>query len=144
MREDLIREMSRRTDEELFEMLQIHREDWRPEALEIAETEWKRRAISPERIDEIRQAIIEKYHEEKVLAEQSLSWLAGFIFLIGPLLCFLGFPQIIAAYYLYHRNGADQKYKDAWKLMSYGYTLLLIPIVFYVCNLLLKFFDTLI
>jgi hypothetical protein len=126
MRAELIQQMGRRTDEELFEMIFLHRDDWTPEAIDAAQSEWKNRALPREKIEKLWQTCSQKAQTEKAIAEQPLSWLVGvFFFLLGPIFCVFGLPQIVAAEVLYHQKGADQKYKDAWKFMGYGYAILI-------------------
>lgn len=85
MLEDLADQMRGRSDEELHEMLHLHRDDWTSEALDAAEREFRKREVNPTRLVELRANTEATRRHEEVAASQPLSFpLKLLFFLINP------------------------------------------------------------
>lgn len=122
MQEQLKQHVAARTDEDLYEMLFLHREDWTPEALAIAEEEWKRRDLTPEKLA-IVQAICEERHRQRVgTKDQHLSTAPKVFFFIFNFFFALGLLQLLIAHTLYKSNGYERKFKESILWMAFGST----------------------
>lgn len=65
MKRDFTEVMSKRTDEELIEIVKLKRDDYQPEAVEAAEKELESRQVNPDQIKEVEQELIEQETEKK-------------------------------------------------------------------------------
>lgn len=75
MKQDFTEVMSKRTDEELIEIIKVKREDYQPEAIEAAEKEFEKRQINPDQIEQVEQELTEKETEKKELDSRKVpSW----------------------------------------------------------------------
>lgn len=57
--------MSKRTDEELIEIVKVKRDDYQPEAVEAAEKELESRQVNPDQIEQVEQELTEKETKKK-------------------------------------------------------------------------------
>lgn len=65
MKQDFTEVMSKRTDEELIEIVKVKRDDYQPEAVEAAEKELQKRQINPDQIEQVQQELTEKETKKK-------------------------------------------------------------------------------
>jgi hypothetical protein len=121
MGDDLERSIAARSDEELYEMLIAHREDWTPEALGLAEQEWKRRDLAPDKLDEIRHSQEIKVREKEGRAHLPLSARQKLLFFIFNFAFSLGIVQIIIANLVFRSRGYEKKFVDSIIWMVYGF-----------------------
>lgn len=78
--------MLKKTDVELIEMITTERNGYLPEAVEAAEAEIKKRAISSEKIEEITNALLQKLADKKTLDSNTVSvWKRAAHFIIDTL-----------------------------------------------------------
>jgi len=118
---ELERRIGSRTDEDLYEMLYVHREDWTPEALAIAEREWNRRALTPERVAIVQSVGSERKQQREGVKDEPLSTNAMVLFFVFNFACGLGLLQLLMADSFYRSNGYERKFSDAVKSMAYGF-----------------------
>jgi hypothetical protein len=120
MLEELERYIGTRTDEDLYEILFIHREDRTPEALAIAEQEWTRRALTPDRLTVVQAIGEERKRQREAIKDEPLSTAPRVFFFVFNFAFSLGLFQFLIAHMLYKSNGYERKFKDCFKWMMYG------------------------
>ena len=75
MKQDFTEVMSKRTDEELIEIVKVKRDDYQPEAVESAEKELQNRQINSDQIEQVEQELTEKETKKKELDSSKVtSW----------------------------------------------------------------------
>jgi hypothetical protein len=117
---ELEQRIAARTDEDLYEMLYVHRDDWTPEARAIAETEWSRRSLTPDRFAVVQAVGAERKRAREAINDEPLSTGPRILFFIFNFAFFLGLPQLLIADSLYRGSGYDRKFWDCVKCMAYG------------------------
>jgi hypothetical protein len=120
MQDELQRSILARSDAELYEMLYVHREDWRSEALELAEEEWKRRNLNIVRQIDAKSIVARKENENKSLQEEPLSFLQKVLFFFFNYIFCFGVVQFIIADIVFNMRGYSRKYRDSFIWMAYG------------------------
>lgn len=64
MNQNFIEAMSKKTDEQLVEIVQVKMDEYQPEAIEAAKKELEERQITPERIERVKQGLTENEIEK--------------------------------------------------------------------------------
>jgi hypothetical protein len=126
-KEELSKKISIQTDEELFDMLYLHREDWTDLALEIASEDWKKRDLNPTRIEELRITANKRKQEEDEKADEPLSWPLRIFYVILTLGIWSWIVLPVIAEVRYRNRGYSRKYREFWICM--GATILVCLIV---------------
>ncbi len=107
--------MSEKSDSELIEILKIQRNDYRQEAIEAAEAEFRKRNISEELIVEVKAKDEEKQAERTGMAEEPLdSFWKVVAFLFPGLLLFMFVKK-------YEVEGYTRKSKELSRYTIYGF-----------------------
>jgi uncharacterized RDD family membrane protein YckC len=65
MKQDFTEVMSKRTDEELIEIVKLKRDDYQPEAVQAAEKELELREVNPDQIEIVKQELTEKETKQR-------------------------------------------------------------------------------
>jgi len=65
MKQDFTDIMSKRTNEELIEIVKVKRDDYQPEAVEAAEKELNKRQVNPDQVEQVKQELTEKETKKK-------------------------------------------------------------------------------
>lgn len=65
MKQDFTEVMSKRTDEELIEIVKVKRDDYQPEAVEAAEKELQKRQVNTDQIEQVQRELTEKETKKK-------------------------------------------------------------------------------
>lgn len=121
MRKELFRHTQARSDDQLYEMLFLHRDDWTPEALEIAEQEWIGRNLDAEKLRNAQAIAAERENNRLALAEEPLSTAQKVTFFIFNYTFCLGIVQAVIADIVFKDRGYDRKFRDCFKWMGYGF-----------------------
>jgi hypothetical protein len=121
MNEELERQMRSRSDDQLYEMLYIHREDWTPEALEVADQEWKSRNLDAGKLKEVQAIAVETEREKAAIADEPLSLPQKVTFFLFNYAFCLGVVQIVTADVVFKSRGYDRKFRDCLWWMLYGW-----------------------
>jgi len=106
--------MSKRTDEELIEILSLFKDDYQPDAIEAAEKELAKRNLSTETIETARQEIDEKYWMIEVRANMPLEPHWKILTCIFPAI----FNIIIGG--TFKADGYDRKFSELVRFTLYG------------------------
>jgi hypothetical protein len=114
------RKIGARSDAELYEMLFVAREDWTAEALKLADEEWKRRDLTPQKRAEAQVACdVTKGESDAINSEPLSTGQKALFFLFNFAFC-LGIPQIVLAAGTFRSRGYEQKFRDSIIWMAYG------------------------
>jgi hypothetical protein len=118
MSPDLKKELARKTDEQLFDILR-HDRDYTPEALEIAVAVIRRRGLDPTQVQGLgtrAQALCAQQAEN---ANKPLSWPARItIFLLSGSLVAIVVVVILGDGY--RSRGYERKYRESFSCVIYG------------------------
>jgi hypothetical protein len=106
--------MRSRTDAELINILDGPPDDYQPLALESAKAEFKRRNLSKDQIDAVKQVIVQKNQIDEAKAGEPLPKVYKILSMIFP-----GVIQIMFAGTL-KADGYERKYKELVRWTVYG------------------------
>jgi hypothetical protein len=122
MRTPLEESMSRATDEQLYEILNLNRAEYSSEAITVAESELRKRSLELGRVQELEDSIERK----RARATEPLSWPMKLLLFYCGATC-LGIPVLIIAVVTEVAfQEADRKQREAWRWLGYG---ILVPVV---------------
>ena len=83
MNQDFTEAMSKRTDEELIEIVKVKRDDYQPEAVKSAERELEKRRVTPDQIAQVKKELTEKETEKKEFDSSKVSsWIRLIHFIV--------------------------------------------------------------
>lgn len=117
MKQDFTKVMSKRTDEELIEIVKIKRDGYQAEAVEAAEKELEKRKINPEQIEQIKQESTEKETRRKELDSSKVTSWTRLIHLIVDSIVFFLTAIILSIILNLFLSTPDQ---ETMTLISYG------------------------
>jgi hypothetical protein len=120
MVDELVRRVGERSDGELYEMIFVNREDWTPAALELAETEWARRELTPEKIKDAQATFEVKKLDQDAIANEPLSIRQRVLFFLFNFAFCFGIPQMVMATGTFRSRGYERKYRESIQWMLYG------------------------
>ena len=107
--------MQQRSDAELLEIVTKLRDDYESDAVAAAETELKKRELTPDKLDQAEKEVEQKHKVIEETANQPLDihWIV---------LCLL-FPGLINFFlaFIFKGQGQDRKFKEAWRWTFYGF-----------------------
>jgi hypothetical protein len=126
MPKELEQRIAARSDEDLYEMLFVHREDWTLEALAIAEQEWSRRELTVNKLAAVQATGDERKRQRAAIKDEPLSMGPKILFFVFNFAFCLGIVQLLIADSLYKSNGYERKYRDCFKWMAYGFLCLFV------------------
>jgi hypothetical protein len=126
MENTFIEVMSKRSDVELVEILTKYKNDYQPEAIYAAETEFKKRNLSLEKMNEIEKEIKTKKNNKIIIENKPLQVYWKILVFIFP-----GFLNLIFSL-IFKAEGYEKRYKETWKWTFYG-------ILFYAILILILF-----
>lgn len=90
MKQDFTEVMSKRTDEELIEIVKLKREDYQPEAVQAAEKELESRKINPDQIELVKQNLAkEESKKQEFDSSKVTSWIRLIHFFVDLIAFFL-------------------------------------------------------
>jgi hypothetical protein len=112
--EEVRQALSEKSDEELYDMLYVHPNDYTDDAIEIAKEEFATRNLDAPRLKELAAAGLELRQHENARLGWGLRMVAFFVSTV-----FLGIPVWLAHRY-YVEEGARQKARDWARWALYG------------------------
>ncbi len=127
MNKNFIEIMQDKSSEELIYILNNHKDDYQPEAIDAIEHVLKNRNLSEDDLQIIRNTadLIKQEHSEKSnIPLDIVQKILFFLFFYGVI------PWAIAG--TFKAKGFERKYKDAWKAMKWGFIVFLIFVLFLV------------
>jgi hypothetical protein len=117
---ELARRIGERSDGELYEMIFVNRQDWTPAALELAEKEWARRELAPDKLKDAQAVYEVKKLDRDAIANEPLSTRQKVLFFLFNFAFCLGIPQIVMASATFRSCGYERKYRESIQWMLYG------------------------
>jgi len=126
MSQDFSEIMSKRSDAELIEIVKKFRDQYQPEAIEAAETELKKRDLTPDKIEAAKQEIKQKEDNIKNKADEPLGigWK-----ILAFISVFLGIFPVILSFLIASRikgEGYERKCKEVRLWTFYGIVLFIL------------------
>ena len=121
MNTDFTEEMSKRTDEELINIVTVERDGYQPLAVEAAEEEIRKRNIDTTKIEQVKSDLTAKIEENKRFDAKKVNSLTRFINFIVDTVIWL----LIAAVLTFPLNAKDSTQ------MLIGYLILLVSFIVY-------------
>ena len=122
--DDLMRAMSSKTDEELYDVLHGHPDHYTPDALEIAKQEFNSRNLAAPTLTSLSAAVDGQKRTEETPLEWPLRILAFFISTV-----FLFIPVILAHRH-YVDSGARRKAREWGRWALFGFLFYFVAFVF--------------
>lgn len=89
MKQDFSEAMSKRTNEELIEIVKVKRDDYQPEAVETAEKELESRQVNPDQIEQVKRELTEKEIKKKEFDSSKVTSWTRLIHFVVDLFCFV-------------------------------------------------------
>lgn len=117
MKQDFTEVMSKRTDEELIEIVKVKRDDYQPEAVEAAENELQKRQVDPDQIEQVKQELTEKETKKKEFDSSKVTSWTRLIHFIVDLIAFFLTAMILSIILNFFLPTTDQ---DTMTLIGYG------------------------
>lgn len=96
MKQDFTKVMSKRTDEELIEIVNVKRDSYQPEAVEAAEKELQKRQVNPDQIEKVKQELTEKETKKKEFDSSKVTSWTRLIHFIVDLIGFFLIAMILS------------------------------------------------
>lgn len=121
MENQFLKTMSQHTDEKLIEILKT-KEEYLPEAIVAAETEFNKRGISPERLKEIEAEVEERIERKKEITlgreEAPLEFYLKVLFFLFPIPIGILHIFLLSRYKI---QGYKRKQKEAIEFIKFGF-----------------------
>jgi uncharacterized RDD family membrane protein YckC len=89
MKQDFTEVMSKRTDEELIEIVKVTRDDYQPEAVEAAEKELEKRQVDSDQVEQFQQKLTEKETKKQELESSKVSSWTRLVHFIVDIIAFI-------------------------------------------------------
>jgi uncharacterized RDD family membrane protein YckC len=96
MKQDFNEVMSKRTSEELIEIVKVKRDDYLPEAVEAAEKELDKRQVNHDQIELVKQELTEKETKKKEFDKSKVTSWTRFVHFIVDLIVFFLTAMILS------------------------------------------------
>jgi hypothetical protein len=109
--------MARATNEDLYEILHLNREEYSAEAIAVAEHEFSKRNLEPAQLEEL----LAGSERKRLRAAKPLSLPVKVVLFLCGFSCvgILGLPILATVVEVSYR-GADNRYRESWRWIGYG------------------------
>ena len=137
MKQDFTEVMSKRTDEELIEIVKVKRNDYQPEAVEAAEKELDKRQVNSEQVEQVEQELTKKEIKKNEIDSSKVTTLTRFIHFFIDMIGFFLTAMILSVVFDLFVHTSD---KSTYAL--FGYLMMLISFFLYYVFMEYKFQKT--